>query len=123
MAEPIPLNTHILYNKFLYIVEQSDDHGYIYAQYDEEGKLIAYEVFKYIVRKSKEVKFPNGIVRQYPDRVRFPRNEDFGIKAWSYAVFNNPKKAFEAAREKYDQIRDNARKNKEANGPSTNRGF
>lgn len=107
----LELNTHIKISKFLYQLLASNDRAYLYEQYDEEGKLIAYEVFKRVVEKERLVKFPNGIERYYPARVRFPNDRDFGLNAWSYGVYNNQQKAEEVAKNKYESITNNTREN------------
>jgi hypothetical protein len=59
----------------------------VYAE-GQDNQDLGYEVFKIKIAKACEV---NG--HYYPNRERFPGNEDFGLWAWSFVGVNRLERA------------------------------
>lgn len=88
-------------NRFNYkLVERYTDQNTnkscaIYSQHDDNGSIIAYEVFIIPIRK-KDMKTPSGIV--VPAGEVFPGNEYFGVGAWTVG-------SEEKARERFEKLK------------------
>lgn len=86
---------------FIYLLVFRNRAGVIYAQYTEDGTLIAYEAFKPKKTPACTRITANNRRVVYPESERFPSDEHFGKIAWSFPCFgDDPVKAYELARKK-----------------------
>jgi hypothetical protein len=58
------------------------DYGYVYVRASEDVSHPYYEAFARKVAKASTREFPNGSVKEYPDRVIYPGDSAFGNWAW-----------------------------------------
>lgn len=63
---------------FVYTLLERTNEKAIYSQHDENGKLIGHEIFLIQIAKENEA---FGTV--FPERERYPNDNDFGVTAWS----------------------------------------
>lgn len=63
---------------FVYTLLERTKEKAIYSQHDENGNLIGHEIFLIQIAKENEA---FGTV--FPERERYPTDNDFGITAWS----------------------------------------
>ena len=63
---------------FTYTMIDREEKKAIYSQHDEYGKLIGHEIFFVQITKESEA---FGTV--FPERERYPTDNDFGVTAWS----------------------------------------
>ena len=89
----IPLLPYIRKNGYSYTQVCRGQRSCVYAQ-NVTPMIIYYEVF--LIRESKE-KCING--KLIEARERFPRNEDFGITAWTYRSLNEAEVRFKKLEE------------------------
>lgn len=58
------------------------EYGFLFEVKDEDGKVLAYEVFKKKISKAGMAKFGGGPARWVDSKERIPGNEAFGKWAW-----------------------------------------
>lgn len=85
---------------FIYELEKRGEKSLIYRQIDDEdGDLVAYEVFRLKIDPPKVV---FGI--SLNKREVFPANEDFGKWAWSYKLRERAEKKFQELENSKEEI-------------------
>lgn len=58
------------------------DYGCVYRRTSKDVSHSYYEVFRRRIAKASTREFPNGSVKEYPDRVIYPGDSAFGNWAW-----------------------------------------
>lgn len=82
-------------NGFAYQLVKRDDKKCMYAQHNGMGRVIAYEVFKTKLGSPHPKALED--VKNYDKVERFPGDEEFGVRAWTYC-------SLEKAEESYSSI-------------------
>ena len=86
-----PLEREINLNGYTYVQVLNGKRTYVYEQRGISNKRY-FEVFIKINLEPKEI-----MGKKYPEREVFPKNDDFGISAWTYCDYNK-------AIEKYNEL-------------------
>lgn len=85
------LETVLIKNKFVYKQVKRNKNKAIYSQhYQENGPIVAYEVFKIKQRKATVI-----YGKEYPAQEVFPADNNFGYTAWSCRTLQRAEEKFE----------------------------
>lgn len=72
----------------------------LYEQYIDD-QLRAFEVF--LIKKHNGFTFPNGKVKEPGEA--YPRDEDFGLTAWSIGISQSKEISLQRANDKFEQLK------------------